>query len=89
LLCRRGEVNTVDIQEIKCLLEAGMATEHVTVSGDGYHHEVLVVSPAFDGLRLVKRQQMVYAVLNAHIADGSLHAINMKTLTPAEYAAAR
>jgi acid stress-induced BolA-like protein IbaG/YrbA len=79
----------VDIQEIKRLLEVGMTTEHVAVSGDGYHHEVVVVSPVFEGLRLVKRQQMVYAVLNAHIADGSLHAINMKTLTPAEYAASR
>lgn len=76
-------------REIKRLLEAGMATEFVDVGGDGYHHEVLVVSPAFEGQRPVKRQQLVYAVLQAAIADGSLHAINMKTLTPAEYAAAK
>ena len=79
----------MDTQEIRRLLLAGMSASEVQVSGDGYHHEVLVVSAAFDGLRPVKRQQMVYAVLNAQIADGSLHAINMKTLTPAEYAAAR
>ena len=72
-------------QELKRLLEAGMTTHEVQVSGDGYHHEVLIVSPAFEGLRPVKRQQLVYGVLNPYIADGSLHAVNMKTLTPAEY----
>lgn len=72
--------------EIKQILAAGMAAEHIEVSGDGRHFDVLIVSPAFEGLRPVKKQQLVYALLQDKIADGSLHAVNMRTLTPAEYA---
>ncbi len=73
--------------EIKQILKAGMDAEHIEVSGDGRHFDVLVVSKAFEGLRPVKKQQLVYALLNDKIADGSLHAVNMRTLTPAEYQA--
>jgi len=75
--------------EIKQILKAGMEAEHIDVSGDGRHFDVLIVSQAFDGLRPVKKQQLVYALLHDRIADGSLHAVNMQTLTPAEYAAKR
>ena len=67
-------------------------TEHlnatvVRVGGDGYHVEVTVVSEQFDGLRAVKKQQLVYAALNEKITDGTIHALLMKTLTPAEWQA--
>jgi acid stress-induced BolA-like protein IbaG/YrbA len=63
--------------------------EHFTdgvfeVSGEGNHYDVQVISDAFAGLRPVKRQQLVYAAVNDWIKDGSLHAINIKALTPAE-----
>ncbi|MGB2255138.1 MAG: BolA family protein, partial [Spongiibacter marinus] len=54
------------------------------VSGEGNHYDVQVISDAFAGLRPVKRQQLVYAAVNDWIKDGSLHAINIKALTPAE-----
>lgn len=73
--------------EIKQILAAGMEAEHIEVSGDGSHFNLLIVSHAFEGLRPVKKQQLVYALLNEKITDGSLHAVNMMTLTPAEYAA--
>ncbi|MEX1668479.1 BolA family protein [Zhongshania guokunii] len=56
----------------------------VAVSGDGSHFDVRVVSAAFSGLRAVKRQQLVYAAVNDWIRDGSLHAINIKAITPEE-----
>ncbi|WP_372863474.1 BolA family protein [Spongiibacter sp.] len=55
-----------------------------TVTGEGNHFDVQVVSEAFAGLRPVRRQQLVYAAVNDWIKDGSLHAINIKALTPAE-----
>jgi acid stress-induced BolA-like protein IbaG/YrbA len=75
--------------EIKQILKAGMEADHIEVSGDGRHFDVLIVSQVFEGLRPVKKQQLVYAVLQDKIADGSLHAVNMQTLTPAEYATRR
>lgn len=68
-------------------LKEHLNASFVAVGGDGYHVEVTVVSEQFEGLRAVKKQQLVYAALNEKIADGSIHALIMKTLTPAEWQA--
>ncbi len=57
----------------------------VEVSGDGRHFDMVIVSDVFEGARKIKRQQMVYGILNEHIAEGTVHAVNMKTYTPAEW----
>jgi len=73
-------------EEVKKLLAAGLDAEKIQVDGDdGRHFDILVVSRAFEGLRPLKKQQLVYAVLHEKIADGSIHAVNMRTLTPAEF----
>ncbi|ACR13630.1 BolA family protein [Teredinibacter turnerae] len=74
--------------EIKALIEAALpeCTAQVN-SDDGKHVAALIVSPAFEGLMPVKRQQLVYGALNEHISSGTIHALQMKTLTPAEHAA--
>lgn len=73
--------------EVKNMIEAGLDTESVEVSGDGYHFEAKVVSKAFEGKRPVARQQLVYATVQAEISSGQLHALSLKTLTPAEASA--
>lgn len=74
-------------QWIEQVLKDALSAEHVLVGGDGRHFEIIVVSSQFDGQRPVKKQQMVYAVLNEKIADGTIHAVMMQTLTPAEWQA--
>lgn len=54
------------------------------VTGDGYQYEVVGVGDEFAGLNKLKRQQLVYAVLNEAIADGRLHALTIRTFTPQE-----
>ena len=73
--------------DIKTLLEAGLPACEVTVTSEGGHYNILVIGEMFDGLRPVKKQQLVYAVLNPMIADGSVHAVNIRTYTPAEWQA--
>lgn len=73
-------------QEIARLLEQGLNDAEVHVDGDGHHFQALIVSPAFEGLSLIQRHRMVNDVLNAHLDSGVLHAISMRTLTPAQYA---
>lgn len=74
--------------EIKVLIEGALPDCTAQVSSeDGKHIAALIVSSAFEGLLPVKRQQMVYAALNEHISSGAIHALQMKTLTPAEQAA--
>ncbi len=71
--------------EVKALLDAGLENCEVQVQGEGSHFDILVVGEIFAGLRPVKKQQIVYAVLNEHIASGAIHAVNIRTLTPAEW----
>lgn len=78
----------MDIESVKQLLMNSLEDCEVHVqSADGSHFDVLVIGDVFAGLRPVKKQQLVYAVLNEHILNGSMHAVNIKTFTPQEWAA--
>lgn len=58
---------------------------HAGDNGTGESHfRLTVVSPAFEGYTSIQRQRMVYALLKDEFSQG-LHALSMKTLTPAEY----
>jgi len=56
----------------------------IQVEMEGNHCKVSIVDAQFDGLRPVKRQQLVYAVLNEKIASGEVHAVHLSLKTPAE-----
>jgi acid stress-induced BolA-like protein IbaG/YrbA len=73
-------VSTELMQEnqIQALLKAELAECEITVSSEGSHCDVTVVGDVFKGLRPLKRQQLVYAVLAESIASGEIHAVNMK-----------
>jgi acid stress-induced BolA-like protein IbaG/YrbA len=75
--------------ELDNLIRTGMACEHLQVAGDGRHWEALIVSPEFEGKRLIQRHQRVYATLGARMQNDEVHALSMKTFTPAEWAAAQ
>jgi acid stress-induced BolA-like protein IbaG/YrbA len=71
--------------EVKKLIENGLQDCTATVDGeDGRHFSALVISPAFAGKNRIQKQQMVYATLGNHIANGTIHAISIKALTPDE-----
>ena len=71
-------------EEIKALLTAELQGCDISVEGEGSNFSITAVGDQFEGLRPLKRQQLIYAVLADHIADGSIHAVNMTTLTSAE-----
>lgn len=72
--------------EVKSLIETSIPTSEVQVlSDDGVHFQAVVVSMAFEGLNLVKRQQLVYKSLGDLISSGKLHALSLKTYTTAEW----
>ncbi len=74
----------MDVQQIENLIQAGIPDADVTVSGGEGKFEATVVSNAFEGLMPVKRHQLVYATVREQIADGSLHALTIRPLTPEE-----
>ena len=72
---------------IQASIVAGIACTHCQVTGDGQHFEAIIVSQAFDGVNRVRRHQLVYAALGDRMRE-EIHALSMKTLTPAEWQAA-
>ena len=72
--------------EVRDFVAAGMACAHVEVEGDGRHFFATIVSSEFEGLSRVRRHQRVYTALGDRMRE-QIHALSMKTLTPAEYAA--
>ncbi|TPE52348.1 BolA/IbaG family iron-sulfur metabolism protein [Maribrevibacterium harenarium] len=72
--------------EVKALLEQKIDQSQVFAEGEGCNFQVVVVSPVFEALNTVKRQQLVYSHLQEAIASGAIHAVTMKTYTPDQFA---
>lgn len=51
---------------------------------DDDHLAATVVSPAFEGERLVQQHQLVYDALDEHMTE-EIHALELSTYTPEEY----
>ena len=78
-------------------LNAGLAPEKLTIEDQSARHhghagarpegeshfEVTVVSGKFEGLSRIERQRLVYRLL-ADDLKSDIHALALKTLTPAE-----
>lgn len=72
-------------EDIKQLLEAGLAGADVAVDGDdGVHFSARVVFAGFAGLNPVKRHQLVYRALGDRMKQ-AIHALSLQTLTPEEW----
>lgn len=77
----------MDKHQIEGLISAGLQPSRVTVSGDdGAHFEALVISESFAGKGTLQRHRLVYAALGDAMGR-EIHALSLRTLTPAEAAA--
>ena len=72
--------------EVREYIAQGLRCEHLQVEGDGRHFFATIVSPDFEGTNRVARHQRVYKALGDRMRE-QIHALSMKTLTPAEWAA--
>jgi acid stress-induced BolA-like protein IbaG/YrbA len=74
-------------QEVRHRIEAALPGARVEVrSDDDVHFEATVVAAQFEGLRTLKRHQLVYGALGPAVG-GEIHALSLDTPTPAEFAA--
>ncbi len=77
----------MDPQAVADLIEKGLPGAQVRVRTDGAgHYEAVVVSASFDGVRTLRRHQLVYGTLGGLVGN-ELHALNLKTFTPEEWQA--
>lgn len=68
--------------QIKTMIEQGMPDAQVEVAGDdGVHFAARVISPSFEGKRMVEQHRMVYATLGDTMGD-DIHALTLRTQTP-------
>ncbi|MCA2998405.1 MAG: BolA family transcriptional regulator [Rhodocyclaceae bacterium] len=70
--------------QIEGYLQDKLNCEYLAVEGDGAHFQAVIVSSAFDGKSRVARHQVVYGALGDRMRE-EIHALSMKTLTPAEW----
>ena len=70
--------------EIERFIADGMTCDHVQVEGDGRHFFATIVSAEFEGTSRIARHQRVYRALGDRMRE-QIHALSMKTLTPAEF----
>ncbi|MDG1944771.1 MAG: BolA/IbaG family iron-sulfur metabolism protein [Halioglobus sp.] len=77
----------MDASTVKTLLENHLPECEFNVQGEGNHYDIEAIGEVFDGLRPVQRQQLVYAALKDQIGDGSIHAVNIRTYTQAQWQA--
>jgi stress-induced morphogen len=80
----------MDLAEIEDVIEAGIPDADAEVSQprgpeDDDHLAAVVVSPAFEGQSLVEQHDMVYDALGDRMTT-DIHALELKTYTPDEYA---
>ena len=74
-------MNPSDIEDL--LLSELTGCQMNITGGDG-KYQISVIGDVFEGLNAVKRQQMVYKILNSQIQSGAIHAVTMQLQTVAE-----
>lgn len=74
----------MEATDVKALVAKAFPGATVDVELLGGHYTVTVISDDFAGVRPVARQQRVYAPLADVIAAGTIHAVNIRAMTPAE-----
>ena len=75
----------MNADDVKSILNQQLSGSDIKVEVDGSHVNIIVIGDIFEGKRAVQRQQIVYAVLQEHIASGVIHAVNMKTYSNQEW----
>lgn len=70
----------MDEVEIRKLLSAGLGDCEIQLQAEGNKLMLVARGDVFKGLNRVKRQQLVYGLLNEKIGSGEIHAVSMKCL---------
>lgn len=76
----------MNADDIRHLIAGGLNCDVVEVEGDGSHWFATIVSAHFEGLRPLQRQRLINDIVRAQLDNGSIHALSMKTYTPAQWA---
>ena len=76
-------------EQVQQIIAESIPCEGLSVQGDENYPKALIVSSQFIGKSRIQRQQMVNALLKPYFDSGELHSLQMQTMTPDEWSAAR
>ena len=74
----------LDADPVVVVDESHLHAGHAGARGGAGHFRAVIVSARFEGKGPVERQRLVYAALAAEM-DREIHALSMRTLTPAQW----
>lgn len=74
-------------EEVRERLASALPDCEIEVQNDGNRFLVVAVGDRFSDLSRVKRQQLIYAELNDLLAEGTIHALTIRAMTPEEWRA--
>ncbi|MFE4106006.1 BolA family protein [Almyronema epifaneia] len=77
--------------QVESMIQTGLPDAQVNVqdlTGGGDHYQVTVVSSAFEGRSLIQQHQLVYQALQQAMSSEAIHALSLKTYTPAAWTTA-
>ena len=66
-------------------LAPGTSAEIIDLTGTQDHYQAIIISPAFDGKMMIEQHRMVMGILQSEIDSGEVHALTMRTFSPAQY----
>ena len=66
-------------------LAPGTKAQIMDLTGTQDHYQAVIVSPIFEGKITIERHRMVMNLMQKDIDSGDVHALTLKTYTPAQY----
>lgn len=86
-IIKNALVTALAADHVEVIDDSALHAGHLGAQGGGGHYRLLVVSPRFDDLSRVAAQRLVYQALGEFMTT-DIHALEMRTLTPVQWAAA-
>jgi len=79
----------ISLKDVEAMIKTELPDALVQIEDlkGGDHLEATIVSTQFEGKTLVKQHQMVYKALQGPLATEEIHALGLKTYTPAQWEA--
>lgn len=74
--------------QLKARLESlapGTQAEVLDLTGTQDHYQAIIVSPAFEGKIMIQQHRLAMSTVQAEIDSGEVHALTMKTFSPAQF----
>ena len=74
-------------EDVRERLASALPDCQFEVQNDGNKFLVVAIGERFNELSRVKRQQLIYSELNDLLAEGTIHALTIRAMTPEEWQA--